>query len=126
MIIIKKITKNNLNNFLEYYHHFHDGSLLSIDYNVEKERIEIVLNTMWAGEIKLLDDGSFQKNVQKLKLCFNGVSRCNIQEIFSWDFIDDLYVNYLIVEEKEQICFANSYENPSLYILCDFIEYEEI
>ena len=42
-----KITKNNLDEFIEYYHGFHDSYITNINYDISKSKIELLINVCW-------------------------------------------------------------------------------
>ena len=49
-----------------------------------------------------------------------------IKEMFTWNYINEVYIQYVKVKNQEFICFASDKEEPLVYILCDNIEYEEL
>lgn len=120
------ITKDNLASFLKYYHYFHDSYVLSINYDMNKTQIKIVISVGWLGESKLKENCHYETNKIKLKFIFYGVEQCNNKEIFSWDYINKAYLEYIKVDGKEFICFASAREEPFVYVVCEKIEYEEI
>ena len=65
---MNKITKDNLSSFMEYYHDFHDSNILYINYNIEKAKIEILINVYWSGEPTSNENGSYNTNKTKLKM----------------------------------------------------------
>ena len=120
------ITKNNLASFIEYYHNFHDSYITNINYNIKSSQIEIFIDVCWTGEATLKENGTYETNKAKIKMVFDGVEQCNNKEIFSWDYINDAFIKYIKIKNKEYICFADDEENPSIYIVCDSIKYEEV
>lgn len=119
------ITKDNLSQFTEYYHGFHDSYITNINYDIKNSKIELSIDVYWAGEPKLKEDGTYETNKTKIKIIFNNVNKCNIKEIFSWDYIYNIILKYIKIENKEFICFATNEKDPSIYIVCDNIEYED-
>ncbi len=120
------ITKDNLSSFFEYYHGLHDSYITNINYNIINSQIELLIDVYWSGEPKLNEDGTYKTNKVKLKMNLNGVEQCNNKEIFSWDYINEVFIKYVKIKNKEFICFASDEENPFVYVVCDNIEYEEL
>ncbi len=120
------ITKENLPSFIEYYHGFHDGYITNVNYNIEFSQIEIIISACWSGEPKLKEDGTYETSRVKLKMIFHDVEQYNSKEIFSWDYINDAFIKYIKIQNKKFICFASDEKDPSVYIVCDSIEYEEL
>lgn len=120
-----EITKDNLSSFIEYYHGFHDSFISNINYDIKRSQIELFIDVHWSDTPSLKKDGTFETNNIKMRMIFKGVEHCNFKELFSWDYIDDVFINYIIIKNKEYICFASSEEEPFVYIVCDSIEYEE-
>ncbi len=120
------ITKDNLQSFIEYYHGFHDSYITNINYNINNSQIELFMNVYWSAKPILKEDGIYDTNKTKMKIIFNGVEQCNNKEIFSWDYISDIFIKYIKIKNKEYICFANDEKEPLIYIVCDNIEYEEV
>lgn len=120
------ITKDNLSLFIEYYHHFHDSYITNVNYNIELSQIEIFMDVCWSGKPILKEDGSYETNKTKIRMLFNDVKRYNNKEIFSWDYINEAFIKYIKIENKELICFASDEKEPFIYIVCDKIEYEEL
>lgn len=123
---MKKINKDNLDEFINYYHSFNDSNIVSVNYDILNEKIEIIINTFWSGEPVLKEDNTFETNKTKIKMVLSGVIECNNKEMFSWDDINEVYLKYIKLHNKEYICFASDKENPSIYVVCDSIEYEEV
>ena len=123
---MKQIIKENLNNFMNYYHELHDSYIKEFNYDVYDSKIELLIDVCWFGELILKDDNSYETNKIKLKMILNSIKTFNIKDYFSWDYIDKLYMKFIKLENKEYICFASSEEEPLIYIVCDSIEYEEI
>lgn len=123
---MKQIDKNNIDDFMKYYHDFHDSYITNINYDVFKSLITMTINVYWSGEPKLKEDKTYETNKTKIKMNFVGVEKCNNKEIFSWDYIYEAYLDYIKIKNKEFICFASDKEEPFVYICCDKIEYEEL
>ena len=123
---MKELTKENLNEFIEYYHELHDSYIKDINYNVYDSKIELFIDVCWSGEPILKEDNTYETNKTKLKLVLNNIKTFNIKDYFSGDYIDEVYIKFIKLEDKEYICFASDEENPLIYIVCKSIEYEEI
>lgn len=120
------ITKDNLSSFIEYYHSFHDSYITNINYDINISKIELFINVYWTGESTLKEDRTYESNKIKMKMIFNGVEQCNNKEIFLWDYISDAFIKYIKIKNKEFICFASDENEPLVYIVCDYIEYEKL
>ena len=123
---MKKITKDNLDSFMEYYHGFHDSYITHIHYDTYQEKIELSFDVCWSSKPVLREDNTYETNRTKMKMKLNRVKQCNIKEIFSWDYINHAFMKYLTLEEEEYLCFASDEEDPLLYIVCEEIEYEDL
>ena len=123
---MRKIAKENINDFNEYYHNFHDSYITNVNYNILESKIELLINVCWAGEPIKKNNGTYETNKTKVNIIFNGIKQFNNKEIFSWDYIDNAFVKYIVLEGKEYICFADDNHEPLIYIVCENIEYREI
>ena len=122
---MEKITKENLNDFMDYYHELHDSYIKEFNYDVYGSKIELLIDVCWSGEPTLNSNNKYETNRTNLRMFLNNIETFNIKDYFSWDYIDKLYMNFIKLEDKEYICFASSEEDPLIYIVCDSIEYEE-
>ena len=121
-----ELTKDNLQEFMDYYHNFHDSYITNINYDITLSQIEIFIDVCWSGTPTLKEDGkTYETNKTKMRMVFHGVEECNNKEIFSWDYISDAFLKYIKIRNKEFICFASDEEEPFVYIVCDKIEYED-
>lgn len=116
---MKKITEDNLEEFLETYHDLHDSWIADIKYNIFDSKIELLFE--FINDPKRLDPEK-----KKLRMIFNDVQQCDIREMYSWDYIQEAYLDYILFEEDEYICFANDEKEPMIYIVCEDIDYEEV
>ena len=123
---MNKITKDNLDEFIKYYHGFHDSYITNINYDISKSRIELLINVCWSGQPILKEDNTYQTNKIKLRINLDNVEQCNNKEIFSWDYINEAFIKYIKLYNKEFICFASDEQDPLIYIVCESMEYEEI
>ena len=121
-----KIDKNNIDEFRNYYHEFHDSYFCSFNYDIDCNKIEICFDICWSGEPKLVDDKYYDTNKTKLKMIFNKIYKLNVKEIYSYLYINNIYFKYIMLDGKEKICFADDNVLPSLYIVCEDVEYEII
>lgn len=123
---MKNINKGNLESFLEYYHGLHDSYITNINYDISKSQIELLIKVFWSGKPALNENNTYETNKTKMKIIFEGVEKCNNKELFSWDYISDVYLSYIKLDNKEFLCFADEEEEPAIYIVCDTIKYEEL
>lgn len=121
-----KITKENLESFLNYYHNFHDSTISNINYDIRNSKIEVIINVFWTGEPILKENGKYDTNPIKLKIVCDSIEKCSFRAIASWEYLDDVFVKYIVLNNKEYVCFASSEEEPFVYVLCDSMYYENI
>lgn len=119
------ITTDNLSSFLEYYHYFHDSYITNINYDAQNSQIELLIDVFWSGEPKLKEDGTYETNRVKMKMNLNGVEQYISKDTYLCNYIDEVYIKYIKIKNKEFICFESNEENPFIYVICDNIEYEE-
>ena len=121
---MKSINKKNIINFMNYYHNFHDSSILNINYIIKESKIEIILNVCWSGIPVLNEDKTYQTNGVVLRMIFYDILQYNNREISK--MINKAYLRYIKFDDREMLCFADSVDKPLFYVVCDRIEYEEI
>jgi hypothetical protein len=117
---LKEISKDNIEKYLNKYNFLHDGLITNINYDVLKSEIEVIIDAYYSEEQGIKD------NKIRIRMVFGNVERCNSKELFSWDFINEAYFKYIKIENKEFICFSDNEDNPSVYIVCDSVKYEEL
>ena len=123
---MNKITKDNLDEFINYYHEFHDSYITNVNYDISKSQIELLINVRWAGKPILREDKTYQTNKIKMRMILNNIEQCNNNEMFSWDYINEIFIKYIKLNNNEFICFASDEQEPLIYIVCESVEYEEI
>lgn len=123
---MKKITKDNLDEFIKYYHGFHDSYITNINYDISKSKIELLIDVCWSGQPILKEDNTYQTNKIKMRMILDKVKQYNNKEMFSWDYINEALIKYIKLDNKEFICLASDEQEPLVYIVCEGIEYEEI
>lgn len=123
---MNKITKDNLNEFIYYYHEFHDSYITNVNYDISKSKIELLIDVYWSGQPILKEDNTYQTNKIKMRMILDNIKQCNNKEMFSWDYINKTFIKYIKLDNKDLICFASDEQEPLLYIVCESIEYEEI
>ena len=123
---MNKITKDNLDEFINYYHEFHDSYITNVNYDISKSQIELLINVRWAGKPILREDKTYQTNKIKMRMILNNIEQCNNKEMFSWDYINEIFIKYIKLNNNEFICFASDEQEPLIYIVCESVEYEEI
>ncbi|HIT10743.1 MAG TPA: hypothetical protein IAC24_04005 [Candidatus Onthousia faecigallinarum] len=123
---MNQITKENLEEFFTYYHGFHDSFIKEIHYDTFGANIELLIYVYWSGKPLLKENNTYQTNRTKMKMVLKEVEQCNIKEIFSWDYINQAFLKYVKLNNKEFLCFASEEEEPMLYVVCKSIEYEDL
>lgn len=123
---MKQLTKDNIDEFLEYYHNFHDGLIKSVIYDCDQARIKLIIEAFWVGDVKIDQEGKYKTKKRSIKIIFSEVEKANIKEMFSYDFIMEAYLRYISMNNKEYICFADNDTNPNFYCVCKSLEYEEM
>lgn len=123
---MNKITKDNLDEFINYYHEFHDSYITNVNYDISKSQIELLINVRWAGKPILREDKTYQTNKIKMRMILNNIEQCNNKEMFSWDYINEIFIKYIKLNNNEFICFASDEQETLIYIVCESVEYEEI
>lgn len=123
---MKSINKKNIINFMNYYHNFHDSNILNINYIIKESKIEIILNVCWSGIPVLNEDKTYQTNGVVLKMIFYDILQYNNREMVIDNKINKAFLKYIKLNDREVLCFADSVDKPSFYVVCDRIEYEEI
>ncbi|MDE6142097.1 MAG: hypothetical protein K2G03_05795, partial [Bacilli bacterium] len=69
---MKEITKENLEEFLYYYHGFHDSYIKNVKYDYLKGKVEIFIDVFWSGEPNIKEDGKYETHSTKMRLvCHN-------------------------------------------------------
>ena len=123
---MNEITKDNLDEFINYYHKFHDSYITNVNYDISKSQIELLINVCWVGKPILKEDKTYQTNKIKMRMILNNIEQCNNKEMFSWDYINEIFIKYIKLNNNEFICFASNEQEPLIYIVCESVEYEEI
>ena len=120
------LTKDNIDEFMEYYHYLHDSSINKVDYNPIEEKIEMIINIYWSGEPTIKSDGTYDTDKSRIKMIFTGVNEYNDNQDYS--SIDDSSVEYYDKDGKELIGISLlcDYldEEPLIHVVCGKIEYE--
>ena len=98
-----KINSKNINNILEDNKSFKGNSIDSIKYDINKEKIEIIIDN--------------------IKLVCKGIKECDIREYFSWEKMEECYLDIVKFNSMDMMCFATNKDNPAIYIVCDEIVY---
>lgn len=122
---MKKLSKDNIDKFLRYYHDFHDSYVVNICYDIVNSKIEIFLDVVWSGK-PVLKGKTYETNTVHLKLVCYGVCKYMGKNIFSWEYINKCFLDYINFEGEKKLCFATAKDDPLVYVVCDAIEYEEV
>lgn len=118
------ITKNNLEEFKNDYHYFHDSTIEKIFYNIKDSSIEIFINVYWSGTPFLKEDGYYETHPVKMRMIFTDIKEYQNKEIESWDYIDEFFLEFITIKNKEYLCFADNKEESLFYVVCEKIAYE--
>lgn len=110
---------------MDYYHCFHDSYIANVIYDFRNSRLELFIDIWWSGNPLIKEDGTYETNKVKLKLVCTNIQQYNFKEKFS-DYIEEAYLKYITINNKQYLCFATDNENPLISIVCDSIEYEEV
>lgn len=78
---MNKITKDNLDEFINYYHKFHDSYITNVNYDISKSQIELLINVCWVGKPILKEDKTYQTNKIKMRMILNNIEQCNNKDI---------------------------------------------
>ncbi len=106
-----KISKKNIKTFLTDFNYMKSYKFVNVKYDVIKNKITILFK-----DSKL--------DYVSIKLEFLGIKECNIKEVFDWEELSKIFLDYVKLEEMELMCFATSDKSPSIYIVCDEIKYD--
>lgn len=122
---MKKITKETLEEVMDYYHGFHDSCIKNVRYDYLNSNVEIFIDVFWSGEPSIKEDGRYETHSTKVRMVCHDVQQYNFKETYA-DYIDDAYLKFLKIKNKEYICFATDKENPLISVVSESIWYEEI
>ena len=120
------ITKENLSQFIDYYYGFHDSHITALNYNIKAAKIECLIDVYWSGGPTITSSGVYETNKTKVRIIFNEIEQCNNKAMFPWDYINNSFIDYINIKNKEFICFADNQNDPLVYIVCESMEYEEL
>lgn len=121
---MNKINKDNLTAFLEYYFYLHDSFISDIkDFD---NKIELIINVFWSGKPILKEDNTYETNQTKLRIVLNNIERRSDEEDYFSDYIDEVFISFIKLNNMEYICFASNKKEPSFYAVCESMEYEEL
>ncbi len=123
---MKKLTSENREDFLEYYHGLHDSSIKEMHVDLQNAKIELEIDVFWSGKPTLKKEGTYETNKTKIHLVFKHIHQFFYKELTAYDYIEDAYINDVKVDGEKFICFATDKDEPQIYIICKEIEYEDI
>lgn len=123
---MKKITKDNIHEFMEHYHFLHDSFINKLDLNTNDSKIEMIISIYWSGEPTIKEDGTYDTHKKKIRLVLSGIN--DFKDCEDLSCIDDTYIECCQKNGKDLICisiFSPEHDNVQyLYIECENIEYE--
>ncbi len=123
---MEELKKENLEKFVNIYNSLHDSRVLSINYNIEKSEIELLIKTSWSGDIVLTKDGTYEKSFKKINMIFKDIVLCNFKELKHHYVIKEIVMDKVKVDNIYYPCFKSSKLSPLIYIVAKHIYYEEI
>ena len=123
---MEELKKKNFQDFITNYNSLHDSRVLNINYNIEKSEIELLIKTLWTGDIVLTLDGTYKKSTTKIRLLFKDIVLCNFKELKSKYLIKEIVMDRIKIDKSYYSCFKSSKLNPLIYIVAKHIYYEEI
>ncbi len=94
-----KINTNNIKEILHRINNLNNKTIDTIKYDITKDRIDIKFDN--------------------IKLSLSNIKECDIREYYSWEKIEECYLEFVQFNNQDSICFATNKNNPSLYIVCD-------
>ena len=111
-----KINKNNIEEIMKKYNNFHDSNFIKINYDIYNKTLEIILELYW----EMNESGEYERSKNNLNILFENVKECAIKEIYSWDFFNTAYMNFIVQDNSdEMICFSNDEINPLFYVISE-------
>lgn len=127
---METINKNNINDFINYYHNFHNCNILDIKYDIEKSIVELVVD-VWEQEKSILKkDNIYETKKTKLRMVFNDIKDFSENNPYCSNYIDSTLLKYFKMHGDDLIVFSlyseDPDEDPILYIVAKNIKYEEI
>lgn len=123
---MKKITKENIYEFIDYYHFLHDSCIKKLNYNPTESKIDAIFNVYWNGKSTIKKDGNYDTYITKIRMIFTNIENFSYNE--KHNSIDNSFVECYKKNGKDLICISlqstDPDEEPYLYIACEKIEYE--
>lgn len=120
-----ELTKENLDEFIFYYHGFHDSYIKEIKYNIEKKQIQFQIDVCWSGKASLKEDGYYETNPTKMKMICDGIETFKCIDFSSLDYISSADIKFIEVENRHLICFADYSDETSISFKCEKNYYED-
>lgn len=122
------ITKENLEQFKDYYHWFHDSTLSKVVFDKIKKELTLFVNAYWSGKTYVKPDGFYETHPVKMRMFFSEVKeyKDSLDSEDYMGYIDEAYMEFITLNKKEYICFAEDKEEPFFYVIAKSCKYEEI
>lgn len=118
------MTEEKIINTLKSFENLHDSNFENITYDVLNSEIQVILHALkWTIPSK---EANFQPNKIHLTITFKQVKKVMMQEIFSWDFIDNAKINIVDFENERHFLFKDDEQYPGLEIICKDIDFCEL
>lgn len=119
------LTKENLNNFIDYVHNFHDSTIEDVKLDYKKSKIILDLNVFWSGTPTIKKDGTYETYRTKMKMYFEEIEQFRLQETYQ-DYIESALLKFIKIKNEEFFCFASDEQEPSIAIVSKKAFYEEL
>lgn len=123
---MKVINKDNIEEFMSFYHYFHDSTINDLKFNYKDDVLELFIDAFWSGEPILKEDNTYETNKRLVKLVFKDINRLNIDEQQNYGYIDDAYLKIIKLNNEEFICFATDNNEPYVYVVAKTLEYYDL
>lgn len=122
------ITKENLEQFKDYYHWFHDSTISKVVFDKTKNELSLFVDVYWSREPYVKPDGFYETHPVKMKMLFSDVKeyKDNLDSEDYMGYVDDAYMEFIVLDKKEYICFAEDKDEPFFYVVAKSCIYEEI
>lgn len=123
---MNEVTKENIKEFLTFYHAFHDAIIKNVNFNIIGDSVEIILHIIWAGDTELDEDNKFKTVDKNIKLIFSDINDLSIKHFDQFNYISEVYLKFINYKSEECICFADELNKPTIYVVSNKLSYEEI
>ncbi len=122
------VTKENLKQFKDYYFWFHDSTISNVVFDRLTNELILFLDVCWSGKPYVKPDGYYETHPVKMKILFSNVKKYknNLDSEDYMGYIEYAHMEFITLDKREYICFAEDKEEPFFYVIAKSCEYEEI